>query len=419
MFQQIRTRLLLNSLLAFALVLAGFAIAVRLVFVQSLHQQMAEKLTAIGQSVVDDAELDSSSALTIDDELLAQKIIDEHQSVEWFNLQGKLVEKIGDYFPDAPLNPQAVTEMAVTEIQAKNPRIQFVTLPAFKEDTKSKTGYVRVSQRLDEFDETVFQLDIGLGAGVIVGIVLSSVGILWLNRQAMQPIEESFRRLKEFTADASHELRSPLMAISSNVEVALKYSAGMRDEDCEAMNAVLSATNQMTRLTEDLLLLARTDKVSATMLAPVNLSNILKDLVQLYRSQAEEKQIELTANVQPALYLQGDSAGLTRAFTNLLQNAIRYTSAGGKINVEAGRLGDQLQLVVTDTGVGIARENLEKVFERFWRADQARHYDDGGSGLGLSIAQAIVRSHRGHLKVSSTVGSGSSFAVSLPVGSEA
>ena len=118
------------------------------------------------------------------------------------------------------------------------------------------------------------------------------------------------------------------------------------------------------------------------------------------------------------MHLQGDSAGLTRAFTNLLQNAIRYTSAGGKIDVEASRLGDQLQVVVTDTGVGIARENLEKVFERFWRADQARHYDDGGSGLGLSITQAIVRSHSGHLKVTSTVGSGSSFVVILPIGSE-
>ena len=414
MFQQIRTRLLLNSLWVFALVLAGFAIAVRLVFMQSLQQQMVEKLTAIGQSVVDDAELDDSGSLTIDDELLAQKIIDEHQSVEWFDLQGKPVEKIGDYFPDTPLNPQAVIE-----IQAKNPRIQFITLPVLKEGTKTQTGYVRVSQRLDEFDETVFQLDAGLGVGVIVAIVLSSAGILWLNRQAMQPIEESFRRLKEFTADASHELRSPLMAISSNVEVALKYPEGMRDEDREAMSAVLSATDQMTHLTEDLLLLARTDKVSALTLAPVNLSNILKDLVQLYRSQAEEKQIEITADVQPALRLQGDSAGLTRAFTNLVQNAIRYTSAGGKIDVKASRLGDQLQVRVTDTGVGIARENLEKVFERFWRADQARNYDAGGSGLGLSITQAIVRSHRGYLKVTSTVGRGSSFVVSLPVGSEA
>ena len=411
MFQQIRTRLLLNSLLVFALVLAGFAIALRLVFVRSLQQQMVARLIALGQGIVAETDLDNSGSFKIDDEFLAQTTLNDYQSFEWFNLRGKSVERMGKYFPNTPVNPQAVEES-----QHEDPPIQSVTLPIVEKETGKRIGYVRVNQLRDEFDETVLQLDLGLGAGVIVAIIFSSVGILWLNRQAMQPIEESFRRLKEFTADASHELRSPLMAISSNVEVALKYSEGMRHEDREAMSAVLSATDQMTHLTEDLLLLARTDKVSAMTLAPVNLSDTLKDLVQLYRSQAEEKRIELTAGVEPALCLQGDSAGLTRAFTNLLQNAIRYTPAGGKVGIEASRLGNQLQVTVTDTGVGIAKENLEKVFERFWRADRARSYDNGGSGLGLSITQAIVQNHRGHLKVTSIVGSGSCFAVSLPIG---
>ena len=300
MFQKIRARLILNNLLVFVLVLAGFAIAVRLVFVRNLHQQMAERLTALGQSIVAETELGNNGSLKVEDGFSEQTLINEHQSFEWFNLQGKLVKKVGEFSPDTPLNPQAIEE-----VQNGDPSIQSVILPVIGEETGELIGYIRVSQLLDEFEETVFQLDVGLGAGVIVAIIFSSVGILWLNRQTMQPIEESFRRLKQFTADASHELRSPLMAISSNVEVALKYPEGMREEDHEAMTAMLSAAEQMTRLTENLLLLARTDQASAMKLASLNLSNLLRDVIQLYRSQAEAKQIELTEAVKPGLSLQG------------------------------------------------------------------------------------------------------------------
>lgn len=409
MFQKTRARLILNNLLVFALVLAGFAIAVRLVFVRNLHQQMAERLTALGQSIIAETELGNDGSLKVEDGFSEQTLINEHQSFEWFNLQGKLVKRIGEFSPDTPLNPQAIEEF-----KNGDPSIQSVILPVIEEETGELIGYIRVSQLLDDFEETVFQLDVGLGAGVIVAIFFSSAGILWLNRQAMQPIEESFRRLKQFTADASHELRSPLMAITSNVEVALKYPEGMREEDHEAMTAMLSAAEQMTRLTEDLLLLARTDQASAMKLAPLNLSNLLRDVIQFYRSQAEAKQIELTEAIKPGLSLQGDSVCLIRVFTNLLQNAIRYTPAGGKIGINAGQVGNQLQVMIRDTGVGIAKENLENVFERFWRADRARNYDDGGSGLGLSITQAIVQGHGGSIRVSSELGSGSCFIVSLP-----
>ncbi|WP_017302385.1 sensor histidine kinase [Nodosilinea nodulosa] len=413
MFEKIRYRLLIANLLVIALVLTGFALAVRLVFVRNLKQQLTERLITLGQGAVGNAEIDNGQ-LQVENEFLAQKIIDKYQALEWFNTEKKLVKQQGDYTPNAPLDPQAVVE-----IQTGKPSIQSITLPILSTESGKLIGYVRVSQLLDEFDETVFQLDIGLGVGVIVAVILSSAGSIWLNRQAMQPIEASFHRLKQFTADASHELRSPLMAISSNVEVALKYPDGMREEDHEVMSAVISATEQMTRLTEDLLLLARTDRASTMTLAPVNLSDLLYDLVQLYHPQSENKQIELTANLEATLFLQGDFASLMRAFTNLLQNAIRYTPAGGKVKVEARRLGQQLRVSIYDTGVGIAPENLEQIFERFWRADQARSYDDGGSGLGLSITQVIIQSHGGSIEVKSTLGAGSCFIVHLPINAKA
>ena len=412
MFQKIRTRLLLNNLLVFALVLTGAAVAARLVFVQNMKQQVTEKLIASGQGIVAEAELDDSGRLKVEDDFLAKKLIKEHQSFEWFNTQGNPVEKVGEFVPRTPLDKEAV----VSYQEVGEHHIHSVTLPIIDEKIGKPIGYVRVSELMDEFDETVFQLDVGLGVGAIAATILSSAGIFWLNRQAMQPIEDSFRRLKQFTADASHELRSPLMAISSNAEVSLKYPEGMREDDRDAMIAMLSASEQMRSLTEDLLLLARTDKVSPTQLAPLNLANLLKNLVQLYRTQSEDKDIKLTSEIEPGLWVQGDSPSLTRAFTNLIQNAIRYTPAGGAISIETRRLHHQIQVMIKDTGMGIAKENLENIFERFWRADRARSYNDGGSGLGLSITQAVVQSHRGSIEVTSTPDAGSCFMVTLSAG---
>jgi two-component system, OmpR family, manganese sensing sensor histidine kinase len=408
MFKKIRTRLLINNILVFALVMAGSAIAVRLVFVRNLQQQMANQLTTLGQGVVAEAELDKGR-LKVEEDYLAQPFINREQSFEWFDSQGNLVENVGEHFPKTLLDRSSLGKVAVHDHL-----LQSITLSLLGTDDQQPIGYVRVSQTLEKFDETVLQLDVGLGVGVIVATIFSSAGIVWLNRQAMQPIEESFQRLKQFTADASHEFRSPLMAISSNVEVALKYPEGMRDEDREAMVAVLSATEQMSRLTEDLLLLARADRASEIKLAPIDVSEMLNNLVQLYRPQAGMKQIDMIANVESALSTKGDCAALMRAFTNLLQNAIRYTPLGGRVNIDAGRRGHQIQVVIKDTGAGIAAANLEKIFERFWRTDQARNYDNGGSGLGLPITQTIIESHGGTIEVTSKLGAGSCFTISLP-----
>lgn len=409
MFEKIRQRLFLSNLLVFAMVLSGFAIAVRIVFVYNLKQQLTNRLITLGQSAAANTEIDKGR-LKVEDRFLAQALPRQAQTLEWFDRQGRLIQQQGETIPKFPLNPNATVE-----VRMDDPPLQSVTLPILSEETQALIGYVRVSQELDEFNETVFQLDIGLTVGVVIAILLSSIGSIWLNQQAMQPIEASFERLRQFTADASHELRSPLMAISSNVEVALKYADGMRAEDREVLLAIASATEQMTRLTEDLLLLARTDRAVPIALTPVNLSQLLEQLVQLYQPQAQHQQIALESTIEPNLVLNGDISALTRALTNLLQNALRYTPAGGRVWINAKRLSYQVQVTVTDTGIGIAPEHLEKVFERFWRADQARHYDENSAGLGLSIVQAIVQSHQGSIEVKSQLGEGTCFTVKLPL----
>ena len=414
MFRKIRNRLFLSNLLVFALVLAGSAFVVRLVFVRNLRQQLTDRLIALAQGTAASAEFDKGY-LESETKFSSRQLSDRQQAVQWFDAQGRLLEEQGDrlYIPTLSFKTNPILQT-----QTENIRLQTVTLPIIKiikNDSKQIIGYIRVSQSLEEAHETIDQLDWGLAIGALFALVLSSAGGRWLNRQAMQPIESSFERLKQFTADASHELRSPLMAIITNAEVALAYSEGMRETDEEKFRAISNATEQMSQLTEDLLFLARTDKVTDFEYQKIDLTALLTDIVCLYQSQAEGKKIEFKTEIGKNLWLMGDKAKLTRSFTNLIQNAIQYTLAGGKIEVKSDRIGYQLVVTIVDTGIGIQGEHLDLVFERFWRADGSRSYYAGGSGLGLAITKAIVHNHGGIISVTSQLNVGSCFTVSLPV----
>jgi len=393
-FEKIRYRLLVSYLIVLASILGTFAIAVRVVFTRSLTHQLTDKLTALGQGVAANAE--SEGQFKIGEDFSSEGLTARAQAIQWFDPQGRMIAQQGKAIVSLPFSTRNLVQIQT------EPRIQAVTLPMVGSDDQHLLGYVRVSQSLEEIDETLRRLDLGLGGGIVMALILSGIGGIWLTRQAMQPIEESFQRLKQFTADASHELRSPLMAIKSNAAVALKYAEGMRPTDAEKFEAIASATNQMTRLTEDLLLLARTEK-SRHDWQPVDLAVILTDLIQHYDSQAIAKHIDLKVNVTDSLTVLGDATDLARLFDNLISNALYYTPNGGTIELRSSQVEQSWLLSIQDTGIGIAPENLEHIFDRFWRADQSRSHWSGGSGLGLAISpgfflrtphftsQAIVR----------------------------
>lgn len=411
MFHKIRYRLFLSNLLVLTVILLGSALAVRLVFIRNLKQQMDERLMATAQGTAASAEIEQG-AFAWELEFPPQLLEDSQQAFQWFDTQGKLLEQQGNTRYVSALPFQAV---ASVKSEIDDMGLKVLTLPIFDKYTGDLIGYLRASQSPDPIEETIARLDIGLVVGAIVAVALSSLGSLWLNIQAMQPIEESFERLRQFTADASHELRSPLMAISTNAEVALTYSQGMRTSDGEKFKAIAMATEQMSQLTEDLLLLARFDQVSDLESTKVDLTNLLMNLVRLYKPQAQTKKIQLVAKIDQELWTEGDEVKLTRAFTNLIQNAIQYTPVGGKVKVQGERIDRELKIKVIDTGIGIAPEHLPFVFDRLWRANRSRSYYAGGSGLGLAITEAIVRHHKGTISVASKLKMGSIFVVYLPI----
>lgn len=409
MFTKIRWRLLLSYLAVFTSILVIFATGVRLLFARSLTQQLTEKLTALGQGAATNADIENGH-IKIESDFIARLFIHKDQGLQWFDIKGDSVLKQGNVILNLPLS----TAENPLKIELETIRIQAVVLPIIGNDERQLIGYIRVSQSLEEVDETLTKLDWILGSSIIIALILSGFSGVILTRQAVQPIEESFQRLKQFTADASHELRSPLMAIKSNAAVALKYPEDMRKSDVEKFQAIVSAANQMTRLTEDLLLLARDEKKYDRPEASVNLSAILSNLLSLYQPEASAKQIELKSEIGEDMYLLGNAGQLTRLFANLIENALHYTLSGGTVEVTANLVRCYLTVSVRDTGAGIAPEHLKLVFERFWRADESRSYWEGGSGLGLAIAKSIAQNHGGSITLTSQVGVGSCFTVRLP-----
>lgn len=409
MFQKMQYRLLLSYSAVFASILMIFAVGVRVVFIQSLDGKIRETLTGLARSAASDMEFDNGR-LKVKGDFSSQELNQKKQALQWFDLQGNLVTTKGQNVMIFPFSTHKIRQ-----IETDERRVKGITWPVISIKSDRIIGYVRASQAPEDFDKIIRALNLGLSGAIVIALVLSAAGGILLTRQAMQPVEQGFQRLKQFSADASHELRGPLMAIKSNVAVALKYSEGMRATDAEKFKAIASAATQMTRLTEDLLLLARTEKLARENYQPVNLEMILDSLVQLNALRFQEKRINLkVVCLTSDLYLLGEPAHLSRLFSNLIENALLYTSEGGTVEIQSSSEDCYLQVNVQDTGIGIAPEHLRHVFDRFWRADQSRSYWAGGSGLGLAIAQAIAQNHGGLITVTSQVGIGSCFTVRFP-----
>jgi signal transduction histidine kinase len=220
--------------------------------------------------------------------------------------------------------------------------------------------------------------------------------------------------MAQFTADASHELRAPLTLIHTAAEFSLRRERS-REELLDAMRKILRESGRTSRMVDDLLLLARADSGSdVSALVPVDLCVSARSAVEQAMSLAEPKAVVVNTRIPAAsILVEGDEAALSRLCLILLDNAVKYGNPGGKIDFEVAVEDADVVVRVADTGVGIAPEELPHIFDRFWRADKVRSRSMGGAGLGLSIAQWIVRRHHGSITVRSEPGKGSQFLVRL------
>jgi two-component system, OmpR family, manganese sensing sensor histidine kinase len=411
MFDRLRWQLLLSYLGVFTAILGVFAIAVRLVFGYSLRQSLSQELIILAKVAATHAEI-KDNRLIVSDEFTGSNVAVSDREFEWFDRQKSLVNKVGNLNINLPLNINSIVQFNKYPGQKPDETISAI-VPIISNDSQQQIGYVRITQSLDALDRTFHKLDIGLISGMILSVTISGGAGIWLTRRAMKPAVTSYQRLQQFTADAAHELRSPLMAVKTNASTALKYPDGMRSGDLKKFNAIASATEQIITLTEDLLMLARAENDPDSAAEQIDLALLLQQIATKYQAQIDAKSIRLEVAIQPNLLLQGYTRSLHRVFINLLENAIHYTPSGGKIRILADRIEKQIETSIIDTGVGIDPTDLERIFDRFWRGDRARTRWEGGSGLGLSIAKSIVEQHHGSISVQSKLGEGSKFIVKL------
>lgn len=228
-------------------------------------------------------------------------------------------------------------------------------------------------------------------------------------------IEVSVTRIKQFTANASHELRAPLTLIQAAAEYTLRRERS-RDELVEAMEKILRESKRTSQLIDNLLLLARADSDDEVIKSsPVRVDSAVREAVDRASQLATSKHIQIAANIdENAVYVNGEVTLLQRLFFVLIENGIKYTPENGTVSVALRTSSDDVVIEVADTGIGIASEDLSHVFERFWRADKVRSREMGGTGLGLSIAKWIVEKSGGSIQVESAIGHGSKFEVRLP-----
>ena len=226
-------------------------------------------------------------------------------------------------------------------------------------------------------------------------------------------IEHGLVEQRRLVADASHELRTPLAVMRAELEVALRAD-DLSAADAEVLASTAEEATRMSKIVDDLLTLAHRDEHRLELLlAPVDLGEIATEVTTQLRPLAQAGDVRLLVEAPPVPVV-ADQARLTQVVTNLVDNAVKYTSADGRVEVRVWRADGGAGLTVTDSGPGIAAEDLPRVFDRFFRLDAARTRVQGGSGLGLAICKALVEAHGGRIRAKSVPGAGSTFSLTLP-----
>ncbi|MGL4881460.1 MAG: sensor histidine kinase [Waterburya sp.] len=372
---------------------------------------------------------------------------DDHIDLEWFNPQKELLWSTFEQPIDYPLHPHRSGET----VYLSRDRI-FRQIVQQVELEHRILGYLRVSHPWFEVTKPINQLARDLIIGISL-VILSVWAIGWLlSGIAIKPVQVSYSSLKQFTADASHELRNPIATIQTNVQMALAYPETEPQLQKRQLQIIERLTQKLGRLVNDLLFLARADSgIVQQDWQPVPLDALLIDVIEEQRTAATQKDLFLSLRiVEPKLdtnkqeeedifTIQGDWDHLSRLFTNLIANAIEHTdnseaSAEASIEVELKLINKSisktmkvrenhrqlaLQVKVKDNGKGIAESDLPHIFDRFYRADPARSnqreiHTPTGAGLGLAIAKAIVENHHGQITVTSNLQQGTTFTITLP-----
>lgn len=426
-FPHLRRRLILAYLMAIGAVFGTSTVSLYIFFTHSLNQQLNSKLLTLAQAAVPSLKVvQTENYESLERDLPWRDLFSRYdQSLEWFDAEGKLLAKEGNIVHRLPLAENVISSNVGdgAPLFEQQNKTRLVTIAVYTSSSNEKIlrleGFIRASESIERMEATHHQLLQALILGSISGCVVVFLSSVYLTQQTLKPTQESFQQLKQFTAEASHELRNPLTKISFAADNLLSHPEQFRrSSELKKLRIIKSSTEQMKRLLEDLLFLARTDSLPDEIDmegSVVALDELFNPLVDHFKALAETQKISFQADLTNGLTVRGDASQLSRLFSNLLENAFKYTDVGGNINFSLEKVRQQALISVQDTGIGIASEYLPFVFQRFWRTERAKQRPVEGLGLGLAIAEAIAHKHKGEISVESERGTGSCFRVYLPL----
>lgn len=335
--------------------------------------------------------------------------------VRFLNSSGTVVAVAG--MPASSLPVTSGDRTWQTLADANDIRYRQISLTLYTENDR-EWGYLQVGRSLEEWDNYLSGIEMILVLGLPLALLLVGGASWWLAGIAMQPIYQSYQQIQQFTADAAHELRTPLAAIRATVESTLRMNRLSEEEARDTLLTIERQNHRLSQLVKDLLLLSRMDRQAL----PVKhtsccLNDLISDVEEELAVWAMNAYITLEKEIRVAepLFVVGNQEQLYRMVFNLVSNSIQYTLAGGKVTLILESLQNYALIHIKDTGIGIPPVEQTRIFDRFYRVNSDRSRYTGGAGLGLAIARAIAQTHNGTIQVQSELGKGSIFTIRLPL----
>ncbi|NIQ37156.1 MAG: heavy metal sensor histidine kinase [Proteobacteria bacterium] len=462
-FQSIRFRLTLWYVAILALILCSFSGFLYLTLSRSLHQYMDAKIKSIADFIAASYSSPYAKYGRNLDRLIeeATGMRPTGKFIQVLDGKGRIGLKSGNLGKfQLPISRQASTNAAKGRLTYETNRtiaawpIRIVTVPIV--EGRLITNIVQVGSSLEDVEKALKTLLLILSITIPSLLAVASLGGHFLANRALRPVDEvsntaraitshnlnrririkktkdeigrlaetfnemisrldeSFRKTRQFSADASHELKTPLTVLKGEIEVALRR-ARAGDEYRAILGSNLEEINNMTRIVDDLLLLSRADSGEVPLTkSTVDLSDFLSEIQVQAQLLATSRSIDVYFHDNQKVFTLADPLRLKSMMLNLVENGIKYSLDGGRIDITLEQNDGFAVITVTDQGIGIPQEALPHIFDRFFRVDKARSRQEGGSGLGLSICKWIAEAHGGSISAKSELGKGSAFIVRIP-----
>jgi heavy metal sensor kinase len=458
MFNSVRTRLTLWYAGVLGVSLIVFAFLVYYAAAAIFYQRQDEVLRSTAETVASAylEEVEEVKSTTKANQVVLAELVFPNRYIEFTDASGQATGWTGN------LNGRVLSIPPATLAEARKQSISFVVVNDLRVavvplSANTDFGYAAVAEPLSVVDAGLSRLRRDFIAGVPLVLILAAIGGYFLARKSLSQIavmnqqthritaenlaarldvmnehdelgglattinhllarlENSFNEQQRFIADASHELRTPLAVLRGETEVALSQTRTI-DEYKASLNLIEDEAQRLSRIVEDLFILARQPLDRPRMVREVvNLDGLVGECARAAQVLAAQKDLKFSVNAAGELSVDGDEELLQRMVLNLLDNAVKYTPAGGEIGIELAANNGDAQIMVRDNGIGIPKTDQPHVFDRFYRVDKARSRAMGGAGLGLSIAHWIATAHGGTIRVDSQTGRGSAFTITLPI----